>query len=262
MPDLFNDTIRAMRAWRVWMFLGVQDVKTRFRRSALGPIWIVLNMAFFVVGAGLLYGVMIKQPMKILLPYLVCGFTIWGSIMASLTESGWAFVGAEGYIKQFCYPKQIYLMRNFIYNFVILFVTLCALIPVQLFFGTFYITGWLLSIPGFLLLAIAILGHITISAYLSVRFRDLPHAAGGILQVAFFVTPVMFPISMLKERRFDWIYQFNPFYYLLEVVRYPLLQGKVPGLEVYMGTGIYIVFLWVMAYLIARSLDSRVVLLL
>jgi len=262
MPNLLNDTIQALRAWRVWMFLGVQDVKARFRRSALGPLWIVLNMAFFVVGAGLLYGVMIKQPMKILLPYLVSGFTIWGSILASLTESGWAFVGAEGYIKQFCYPKQIYLMRTLVYNFLILFVTLCSLIPVQLYFHTFYIIGWLLAIPGFLLLAIAVLAHITICAYLGVRFRDLPHAAGGILQVAFFVTPVMFPATMLKERHFDWIYRFNPFYYLLEVARYPLLEGKLPALDVYAGASIYIVLVWAIAFLVARSLDSRVVILL
>ena len=137
MPQLLSDSWQSLRVWRVWMFLGVQDIKARFRRSAIGPLWILLNMSLFVVGAGVLYGVMINQPMKILLPYLVTGFTLWGFIVSSLTESGWAFVNAEGYIKQFCYPKQIYLLRTLVSSTIILLITLPAIIPVQLFFRSF-----------------------------------------------------------------------------------------------------------------------------
>src|SRR5258708_1454376 len=137
MPQLLSDSLQSLRAWRVWLFLGVQDIKARFGRPAIGPVWIFLKMFLFVAGAGVLYGVLIKQPMKEFLPYLITGFTLWGFIVTSLTESGWAFVGAEGYIKQFCYPKQIYLMRTLVSNTIILLITLPAIIPVQLFFRSF-----------------------------------------------------------------------------------------------------------------------------
>src|SRR4051794_39854691 len=97
---LLSDSLQALRVWRVWYFLGLQDIRSRFKRSAIGPLWIFVNMFMFVGGAGVLYGVMINQPMKEMLPYLVAGFPIWGAIVSSLTESGWAFVNAEGYIKQ------------------------------------------------------------------------------------------------------------------------------------------------------------------
>jgi ABC-type polysaccharide/polyol phosphate export permease len=219
-------------------------------------------MSLFVVGAGLLYGVMINQPMRVLLPYLVTGFTFWAMIVSSLTESGCAFVNAEGYIKQFCYPKQIYIMRTLVTITIIMLITLPVIISVQLYFRTFSFVGWLLAVPGLLFLILAALGHIIVCAYLGVRFRDLPHAANGALQVAFFVTPIMFPAKLLQERHLAWIYELNPFYYLLEVVRHPILQGELPSKEIYAIAGLYILLVWVAGGLVARSLDSRIVILL
>ncbi|MBV9508063.1 MAG: ABC transporter permease [Acidobacteriia bacterium] len=259
---LWSDSVHALRVWRVWMFLGVQDIKARFRRSAIGPLWILFNMSLFVIGAGLLYGVLINQPMRVLLPYLVTGFTLWAFIVTSLTESAWAFVNAEGYIKQFCYPKQIYLLRTLVANTIILLISLTAVVPVQLYFRSFSLIGWLLAIPGLLLLFLAVLGHITVCAYLGVCFRDLPHAANGALQVAFFVTPVMFPARMLLERHLAWIYELNPFYYLLEIARRPILEGRPADPQIYAFAGIYVLLVWLLAWQVARSLDSRVVILL
>lgn len=260
--QILKDSARTLGVWRVWMYLGTQDIKARFRRSTLGPLWIFLNMFLFVAGAGVLYGYMIRQPMREFLPFLTIGFSLWGFLVTSLTDSAMAFVNAEGYIKQFCYPKQIYLMRTLVANTIILLITLSAIIPVQLFFRNFSLIGWLLALPGMLLILLAVLGHITVCAYLGVRFRDLPHAASGLLQVAFFVTPIMFPAKILKDRGLAIIYQLNPFHYLIEVVRHPILQNQLAASENYLFAGIYILFVWTIAALVARSLDSRIAILL
>jgi ABC-type polysaccharide/polyol phosphate export permease len=244
------------------MYLGVQDIKARFRRSFLGPIWLLLNMGLFVAGAGVLYGVMIHQPMKEFLPYLTAGFAIWGFLASSLTESGMAFIIAEGYIKQFCYPKQIYLLRMLVSQTIVLLIYLSTLIPVQLLLGSLSPLGWLLILPGLALLLLAGLGHTFLSAYLSVRFRDLPHAAGGLLQVAFFVTPVMFPIKVLQERGLSFVFQLNPFHYLIDIVRYPIMNGTLAPAQNYGFAFVYILIVWALAFLVARSLDSRIVVLL
>jgi ABC-type polysaccharide/polyol phosphate export permease len=141
-------------------------------------------------------------------------------------------------------------------------ITLPAVIPVQLFFRTFSVLGWLLAVPGLFLLLLAVLGHITFSAYLGVRFRDFPHALAGILQVAFFFTPVMFPAKLLHDRHLDFVYRLNPFYYIIEVARHPILQGEWATPETYLFACLYILFVWVIAALVARSLDSKVVILL
>ena len=259
---LLLDSIKSFKVWRVWLFLGMQDVKAKFRRSFIGPLWILLNIAIFVGGAGVVYGLMFGQPMREFLPFLTTGLVIWGFIISSLTESGLAFINAEGYIKQFAYPKQIYLIRPLVVYTIVLLIGLVAIVPVQLIFQSFFIKGWLLAIPGVLLLLLAALGHNVICGYLGTRFRDLPHAMGGVLQVLFFVTPIMFPVKLLKERHLDFVYQYNPLYYLIDVVRHPILEGEFAALENYIFAGLYVVVVWVIATIVAKKLDSRLVFLL
>jgi ABC-type polysaccharide/polyol phosphate export permease len=260
--QLLADSVASVRVWRVWWFLGMQDIKARFRRSFFGPVWILLNMFLFVAGVGVLYGVLINQPMREFLPYLLTGLALWGMLVSSFTESGWSFINAEGYIKQFCYPKQIYLLRTLVSTSIILAITLTAVVPVQVLTGSFSILGWVIAVPGLVILLLASLAHITLSAYLGVRFRDYPHAAAGILQVAFFVTPVMFPTKMLDGRHLSLIYRVNPFYYLITVAREPILKGVPAAPEVYLWACLYVLAAWVLAVLIAKSLDSRIVVLL
>jgi lipopolysaccharide transport system permease protein len=260
--QLLADTIISCRYWRVWTFLGIQDIKTRFRRSFIGPLWILLNLGIFVGAAGFVYGVMFGQPMNEFLPFLITGFVIWGFLVSSFTEAGGAFVGAEGYIKQFSYPKQIYLLRALVTYSIILLVGFCAIIPMQIVFRRFDVMGWLMAIPGLALLMIAALAQIVVSAYLGTRFRDWPHALTGILQVIFFVTPIMYPIKMLQEKHLDFVYRYNPLYYLIDIVRHPILTGSFAPLENYVFGLVYVVVVWITAIVVARKLDKRLVFLL
>ncbi|QPC94099.1 ABC transporter permease [Mesorhizobium sp. INR15] len=260
--QLFADALAALKLWRVWTFLGVQDIKARFRRSFIGPLWILLNLAFFVGGAGFVYGVMFGQPMTDFLPFLITGFVIWGYLLSSFTEAGTAFVNSEGYIKQFSYPKQIYLFRALVAYSINLLIGFSAVIAMQLVLRNFNILGWLVAVPGMALLLIAVLGHIVISAYVGTRFRDLPFALAGILQVVFFVTPIMFPIKVLQAKHLDFVYQYNPLYYLIDIVRHPILEGAAAAPENYILAILYIVVVWIVAAAVARRFDNRLVFLL
>lgn len=256
---LLQDSVKSLKVWRVWLYLGTQDVKARFRRSFIGPLWILLNLGLFVGGVGVIYGMLFGQPMKEFLPFLTAGFVIWGFIVSSLTESSAAFVNSEGYIKQFSYPKQIYLIRPLVVYTILLIIGLSVLIPVQIVFQRFSIQGWLFAIPGLLLLLLAAQGHIVICAYLGARFRDLPHALGGILQVLFFVTPIMFPVKILQERHLDFVYQYNPLHYLIDVVRHPILEGELALSSNYLFAGVYVILVWIVAFLVAKRFDKKVV---
>ena len=122
--------------------------------------------------------------------------------------------------------------------------------------------GMLWALPGIALLVIANYLHATIMAYASARFRDLPHGMTALLQVLFFVTPVFFTVDVLKERGLDFIYKYNPLYYLIEVVRYPLTSLAPASVDVYIATGSYILVLMLVALFIAQRLDKRIVYIL
>jgi len=259
---LFLDSLWSGKLWRVWTYLGLQDVRTRFRRSFIGPAWLFVNLGIFIGGAGVVYGIMFGQPMAEFLPYLTAGLVLWNFLLASLTEAGMAFVNAEGYIKQFSYPKQIYLLRTLVALSAVLGVGLCALTALLLIFGKVSVVGWLYAVPGLVLLMVAALSHITIIGYAATRFRDLPHALTGVLQVLFFVTPIMFPISILEERNLKFVFEYNPLYYLMDLVRFPILESEFPPLSHYVVVICYIVVAWCIAWAVARRLDNRIVFLL
>ena len=260
--QLYADALTALKLWRVWTFLGVQDIKARFRRSFIGPLWILLNLGFFVGGAGFVYGVMFGQPMADFLPFLITGFVIWGFLLSSLVEAGTAFIVSEGYTKQFSYPEQRCLLRSRVSYSINMAIGFLPIFFMQFAFGNFGIQNWVMALPGIAILLFGGLGHIVISAYVGTKFRDLPFAFSGVLQVVFFVTPIMFPIEVLKAKGIDFVYKYNPLYYLIDIVRRPIIEGSFPPIQNYALAIIYVLAVWIVASAIARRLDNRVVFLL
>ncbi len=259
---LLNDNRTALRNWRVWVHMGVSDLSNRFSKSALGPLWIVLNLAMWVVGVGLVYAKLFNMEMREFLPFLTIGFGVWGFLVATLSEGGQAFVMAEGYIKQFTYPKQIYLLRFLVNYSLVLLVSIVAFFVVAALYERRIDFGTLWVFVGLAVLVLISYAHITIMAYLTARFRDLPHGVASLMQVLFFLTPVMFTAEKLAEKGLDFIYRYNPLYYLIEIVRYPLMEAKAAPVEVYAACGIYLVFVYLAAFITARMLDKRLVYIL
>jgi lipopolysaccharide transport system permease protein len=259
---LLQDNKMALYNWRVWVHMGVTDLTNRFAKSALGPLWIVLNLAMWVVGVGLVYAKLFNMEMREFLPFLTIGFGVWGFLVATLSEGGQAFVMAEGYIKQFTYPKQIYLLRFLVNYSLVLCVSLVAFFVVAILYERRIDFGTLWFLLGLVVLILISYAHITIMAYLTARFRDLPHGVASLMQVLFFLTPVMFTAEKLAEKGLDFIYRYNPLYYLIEIVRYPLMQAKAAPMEVYIASGIYLILISIVAFVTARSLDKRLVYIL
>jgi lipopolysaccharide transport system permease protein len=262
LAKLVKDNIAALFNWRVWWHLGMADVRNRFAKSFVGPTWILLNLAMWVGGMGVIYGTLFHQPLETYLPFLTIGFVCWGYLSQTITEGGNAFVFAEGYIKQFTYPKQIYVLR----------VIVNASVPFAIGVAIFFVVAALLKqpfgvgmwwvLPGLMIVLLANYLHATIMAYASARFRDLPHGMTALLQVLMFVTPVFFTVGTLKERGLDFVYKYNPLYYLIEVVRHPLTKLEAAPAEVYLSTAIYLGILALIALLVSLRLDRRIVYIL
>src|SRR5262245_37934316 len=73
-----RDIVHGAQAWRVWMMLGWQDIRQRYRRSTLGPFWITISMGAMIGGIGLLYAGMFKTSVADYFPFLALGFIVWG----------------------------------------------------------------------------------------------------------------------------------------------------------------------------------------
>lgn len=249
------DIVSAIKRMPLVGTLGWQDVRARYRRSALGPFWITLSMGVMIGTIGLVFGQIFQSPMQEFLPFLTIGMVLWTFIAAVITEGATGFISAEGIIKQLPIPLFVHIMRMIWRNLLILLHNLVIFPLVLLAVGK--PIGWiaLLSIPG-LALNILNLGWIVLLlAIICARYRDLPQMVASVLQVVFYVTPVMWIPSLLRNRMY--LLDLNPAYHLLEITRGPLL-GNVPSATNWLVAGGMAVAGWVVALLVFGRYRRRI----
>jgi ABC-type polysaccharide/polyol phosphate export permease len=209
----------------MWSTVGWNDIRQRYRRSVLGPLWITLSMGILVGSLGVIYSQVFRMDIKTYLPFLCLGFVVWGFISTSATECCSAFLDSEAIIKQIKLPFSVYILRVVWRNFMVFLHTLVIFIPIALVFGENLTPVMFLAIPGLILVYLNVLWVGFVLAILSTRYRDVSLIVASLLQLAFFGTPILWPASTIGEH--SLLVQLNPLFHLVEIVRAPLL-GEAP----------------------------------
>lgn len=223
-----EDLTAALGRHRLVTTLGWRDVRLRYRRSVLGPLWITLSLGITIATIGVVFGQIFQAPMGTFLPFLALGMILWSFVSSVVTEGCQGFVAAEGIIKALPIPLVVHILR-LVWRNVVVFLHNMLLWPiVALALGQ--TPGWvaLWSLPGFALLTLNVAWVALLLGIVCARYRDLPQIVGSILQIAFYVTPIMWMPSQLPARAGTWLLDLNPMHHLLEVVRAPLL-GQLPA---------------------------------
>jgi ABC-type polysaccharide/polyol phosphate export permease len=258
----FRDVIRSARLWHIWVRLGVQDVRHKFRRSTVGPAWIFLNLGVLIGAIGVIYGRLLGQDLHQFIPFLTAGLIIWGYLTTSISEGAHAFVNSEGYIKQIALPIYVYVFRCFTNVGLTAVISFSVFVIVALAYRVPIGVGTLWVVPGVLALMAVSLLVICILAHLHARFRDVAPMAAVAMQMAFYVTPVMFPGELLRSRRLGWAVDYNPFYHLVEVVRRPLVAAQPAAPESYLATVVVLAILAATAAAVIAHYRRRIVFVL
>ena len=248
--SLANDVLAGLRAWPMWVILGANDIRQRYRRSVLGPMWITLSMGVLVGTMGTIYSAVFHMEIETYLPFLCLGFVIWGFISTVVNESCVAFRENQSIIQQIAVPYSVHLLRVLWRNFIVFLHTLSIFIPIALIFRVAPHPVIFLAVPGFILLYLNCLWLGVIVAILSTRFHDVQQIVSNLLQVVFFSTPILWPATNLGTNRL--LADANPVYHLFELIRGPLL-GQTPPL----ASWIVAVSLLVAGSLVAMALFRR-----
>ena len=249
-----SDILVGLQRWPLWGTMGTQEIRHRYRRSRIGPFWLTISMGITVVALGLLYGSIFNRNLSDYLPYLSAGFVIWSLISHMILDGVRSFIAREGIIKQLPAPFSIHVYHVCWTNLIIFGHNLIIFFLVFLWFGHYPNLNLLLVIPAVFLLVIngAWMGLFLV--LLSARFRDIPQITSSIVQVMFFITPVIWKQDMLPDRAI--ILAANPFYYLLEIVRAPLL-GTLPSLQIIIGTLAITLLGWALTLFVFTALRWR-----
>jgi homopolymeric O-antigen transport system permease protein len=242
------DIVHGLTAWRLWWTMAWNDIKMRYRRSVLGPYWLTLSLGISVGAMGFLYAKLFKIEAQRYVPNLTVGLLAWGYVSGVVNDGCTSFMLSENFIKQIRLPSSTFIYRIICRNLIILGHNAIVYVLVALYFQIVPTWNTLLLIPG---LAMVLLTSVWVGLLLGLictRFRDVPQLVNSLLQLLFFVTPIMWMPELLGQRMY--VVQFNPGYHIVELMRAPLLGNApseiawlyVAGMTVVGGLGTFVVF--------------------
>lgn len=229
-----GDVAEGVRRWRSWTYLAVEQVKNQYRRTVIGPWWLTLQTAAYVFGLAILFGSIFRQPLDEFVPYVAGGF-IGFSLLAGLTrQAADVFVANASTLTSTRQPLSVLVFRaamiellQFGHNLVIV--------------GAFVAVGMVPLSPRLLLIVPAVLvillNGLAVGFWLGptvARFRDVGPFVTSILQVMMFFTPVFWRVDEIHPDSRNALVGWNPFAYLLELFRDPLL-GDLPSAATWTG---------------------------
>lgn len=220
------DLKQSIASWRLWTLLGWIEIRQRYARSRIGPFWLTISMGVLIGSLGVVYGTLFGQPMRDYLPFLAASLVLWGLFSQTINEGSLAYINSASYIRQMSTPKLIYMFQVIWRNLIVTAHNFVIIIGLLLIFG---VKDWEvlpLFIPALLIFLLNAFWIAMVAGLLSARFRDLPQIISALLQVAFYITPIIFRPNALN--RFAFIVEYNPLAYLIEVVRGPLI-GQMPS---------------------------------
>ena len=177
------DLVRGWNQHELWLQLGWQDIKQRYKRSTLGPLWITIATGVMSLSLGLLYSMLFQIDVAEFLPHVTVGFIVWGFISGCIKDGANVFIDNEGLIKQL--PSALLVVNG---------------VWVAMFFGM-----------------------------VATRFRDVAPLLEALVQLLFYVTPIVWTTRTLKEQggvveKRAMLAEINPLFHYLEIVRAPLID--------------------------------------
>ncbi|HTK61269.1 MAG TPA: ABC transporter permease [Pseudonocardia sp.] len=256
-----DDLTQGWKQRSLWGYLGWQDIKQRYRRSVLGPLWISISMGVIATGLGILYSALFQQKIEYFLPYVAVGLLIWNFVSGCILEGSEVFIANEGLIKFLPAPLSLHVYRLvwrqalfFLHNLVI-WVALVLIFQVSLHWTV------LLAIPAFILLMLNGFWIAVFSGIVATRFRDIPPIIASVVQLIFYMTPIVWDYDTLARNPHvaerARLAELNPVMHFLEILREPLI-GQAIVWRHWAVAGVITVLGWTAALLILRNFRSRV----
>ncbi len=219
--------------------LTSRDFKLKYRRSILGILWSMLNPLFIMIVVTSVFSLILRvRVIDIEMPFAV--FYITGSLIFNFfseatSSSMTAIISNSSLIQKVYIPKYIFIFEKCLFSLInMIFSSIAVLIVVMYYFFVgeikLHLTIFLIFVP-MLFTFIFSVGVGLILATFTVFFRDIVHIWGVILTMWLYLTPIVYPIEILKSSNIDWVVRLNPVFYFVDDLRQLMVLGRIPSLE-------------------------------
>lgn len=220
--------IRELMRYRDLLKLLVSKiVKTRYKRSALGVAWTLVNPILHMVVLTIAFSSVFQDKVTNYPVYVLSGILCWSFFTQTTTYAMSSLVWGGGLLKRVYVPRTIFAVSSVahgVVNLLLSFVVLAAIMV--LVDHPFHATWWFLPVPV-ALLALFALGIALFVSTLAVFFVDVVDIFQVVLQAWFFLTPIIYPPEVLPARYAPFMHA-NPMFHIVDAFRAPLLRGTLP----------------------------------
>jgi lipopolysaccharide transport system permease protein len=217
--------LRELWEYRDLLFiLAGRDIKLRYKQTALGIIWVILQPLVAALIFAAIFGNFAKLPSdgNPYILFVFCGLLPWNYFSGALQRAGNSLISDSRLISKVYFPRLLIPLASTVAVLIDFAVTLLVLLGLMIFYGVSP-TWQMLTLPFFLLLTtLAATGISLWLSALNVQYRDFMYAMPFIIQVWMYASPVVYATSIVPEK-LRWIYSLNPAVGFIEGFRWALL---------------------------------------
>jgi ABC-type polysaccharide/polyol phosphate export permease len=249
--------------WRCryfWLSLVRMDLRHRYRGSVLGLGWSLLHPIAMTVILCTVFHQLFHTDQRYYAPFLLSGLACWNYIVLVTIQGSLCFLHGEAYIRQFPAPMAIYPLRTALsggIHFVL--ALLVSLAAAWLMRGGGHWLALVSLLPTVALLLVLGWALAVLAGLANVYFQDTRHLCEVGFQMLFYATPIIYEVRLLDERSLGWIIRWNPLVPLLQLVRDPLLEGRLPPLSAYAAASAFVAAAAVAAAAVLARLQRRLI---
>jgi lipopolysaccharide transport system permease protein len=241
-------------------YLVERDLKVRFQQTFIGVLWIALQPIIMVLIFYIVLGILVKVPTGDV-PYpifFLSGFVVWQLFNQIVNSSAASLTGNIGVISKSYFPRLILPLSttvgsliDFLVSFIILLVLMAT--------NSYPITARFLLLPFLVLLTMLFSSGIgLLFGALTVTFRDMKNLLGFIMMIWMYLTPIMYPASLVPEN-YQILLSINPLSSLIDSYRWVFLNsGTLPPPINFLISLIVMVILWLLGAILFRSMENKI----
>ncbi|HVA97417.1 MAG TPA: ABC transporter permease [Bacteroidia bacterium] len=215
----------------LFYFFTWRDVKVKYKQTILGFLWAVLQPFLMMIVFTVFFGRALKVPSENI-PYPVfvfSGLILWNVFSSGLTAAGNSMVSNANIIKKIYFPRLIIPISAVLVALFDFLMSFMIFIGMLLYFKTSVdVPKFILFIPvGLLIASISTFGLGSLLAALNIKYRDFRYVIPFMVQALLFLTPVIYPVSIITHQWMKYLLALNPMYAAIELFRSGIVNNPI-----------------------------------
>ncbi len=254
----FKQTLSAFSnscQWDLMLNLVRRNLTVRYKRSAIGFLWTMLNPVIMTVVYTIVFSTIFRFGTDDFIIYFLSAFLVWNFFSQSTSDSSQCILGAGPLIKKVCIPKTVFVLSSVLSNLVNLGFAMIPLLAVLLIFGKGVTHSILYVAPALIFVSCFTLGISFIVSALTVFFHDLGEMYRVLLTPLMFLTPIMYPMDIIPDK-YAGLFRMNPMYHLVRCFRDPVYHGTAPDITTLLVSMLVATTTLIIGYIVFKRLED------